>query len=335
MRGNSAAFLCPLRDSMSPAVMSDLSAARSGAMPHHGILKGPAGLRAGWRLLIFLAILFALGYATDRSVDALIRRAHADFTTPLDNVLLLELMLVPLLIATWIMGRIEGRTFADYGLPWRRAFRIPFWQGAAFSFASFTVLILVMRLVGVVSFGPMALHGLAACRYGVAWAILVFLGALLEDFAYRGYLLFTLTTGIGFWPAAGFTSLLMGGMHYFNPGGHGLGPLSATLYCLVTVLVLRRTGDLWMPLGIHAAWAWGEVYFYGVPDSGFPSNGRLFEASFHGSTWLTGGAFGPEASIFAVILMAIWGVSFSLWLRGVRYPPAGSLRESQAGSDRG
>jgi hypothetical protein len=70
-----------------------------------------------------------------------------------------------------------------------------------------------------------------------------FLAALLEDLTYRGYLLFTLTTGIGFWPAAVVTSLLMGGMHYFNPGGHGLGPF-VIFYCLVTCLIVRRTGDL-------------------------------------------------------------------------------------------
>lgn len=119
-----------------------------------------------------------------------------------------------------------------------------------------------------------------------------------KDLILDDYLKFTLTTGIGFWPAAIVTSLLMGGMHYFNPAGHGLGPVATTMYCLVTCLVLRRTGDLWMPLGIHAAWGWGEVYFYGVPDSGYPADGHLFGASFHGNPLLTGRGFGPEASIF-------------------------------------
>ena len=277
-------------------------------------------MRAGWRLLIFLAILMLLGYGTSRSVDALTRRIHADFSTPLDNVLLIDLLLLPLLITSWIMGRIERRTFADYGLPWRQAFGRRFWQGAAFSFASFTVLLLVMHVAGVFSFGAIALHGWDVWKYAVAWAVLLFLGALLEDFFYRGYLQFTLTTGIGFWPAAVVTSLFMGGMHYFNPGGHGLGPVAATLYCLVTVLVLRRTGNLWMPLGIHLAWAWGEVFFFGVPDSGYRANGHLFTASFHGSALLTGGGFGPEASIFTLVLLTMWGVVFSVWLRGVRYP---------------
>ena len=124
----------------------------------------------------------------------------------------------------------------------------------------------------------------------------------------------------------------MGGLHYFNPSGHGLGPVAATMYCLVTCLVLRRTGDLWMPLGIHAAWAWAEVYFYGVPDSGYPANGHLFSASFHGNLWLTGGGFGPEASIFTLVLLAIWGVIFSVWLRGVSYPNPAAVQRPRGGS---
>jgi membrane protease YdiL (CAAX protease family) len=293
----------------------------------NNLWKGPNGLRPGWRLLIFVAILVLLGYGMSRSVDVLTRSMHADFSTPLDNVFLLDLLLLPLMIATWIMGRIEHRTFADYGLPWRRAFGRRFWQGACFSFVSFTVLLLVMRLAGVFSFGAIALHGWDVWKYAAAWAVLAFLSALLEDFLYRGYLMFTLTTGISFWPAAVVTSLLMGGMHYFNPSGHGLGPVSAIMYCLVTVLVLRRTGDLWMLLGIHAAWSWCELYFYGVADSGYRANGHLFTAGFHGNSLLTGGGFGPEASIFTLILMALWGVILSVWLRGVRYPDPAAVQQ--------
>lgn len=301
--------------------MSDASEAMSAPpMPHYGILKGPNGLRAGWRLLIFLAMFVPLVYGTSHGIDALTHRTHADLSTPIGNVFLLDLFLLPLFIATWVMGRIERRTFADYGLPWRRAFGRQFWQGAGFSFASFTVLLLVMHLAGVFSFGPIELQGWDVWKYAAAWAVLAFLSALLEDFFYRGYLLFTLATGISFWPAAVVTSLLMGGMHYFNPNGHGLGPVSAIMYCLATVLVLRRTGDLWMPLGIHAALSWAELYFYGVTDSGYRANGHLFTAGFHGNPLLSGGGFGPEASIFTLALMAIWVVIFSLWLRGARYP---------------
>jgi uncharacterized protein len=182
-----------------------------------------------------------------------------------------------------------------------------------------------MRLAGVLSFGPITLHGSNTWKYAAAWMVPMFLGVLLEDFQYRGYLLFTLATGIGFWPAAIVTSLLMGGMHYFNPAGRGLGSVAATMYCLVTCLVLRRTGDLWMPLGIHLAWDWGESYFYGLQDAGSSAVGHLFDARLHNSVLLTGGAFGPEASIFNLVLLAAWAVIFSIWLPVAKYPNSAAI----------
>jgi hypothetical protein len=145
--------------------MSDASGATPALLvPHYSILKGPNGLRAGWRLLIFFAILLPLGYGVSGGVDALIRRTHSDFSTPLDAVFSTDLLVLPLLIATWIMGRIERRTFGDFGLPWRRAFGRRFWQGACFSFVSMSLLFATMRLAGVFSFGAIALHGSASGR---------------------------------------------------------------------------------------------------------------------------------------------------------------------------
>jgi hypothetical protein len=69
-----------------------------------------------------------------------------------------------------------------------------------------------------------------------------------------------------------------------------------------------------------AAWSWGEVFFYGVPSRGLPGQEYLLNASFHGPTWLTGGAFGPEASWPSLALLIIWGIFFSIWLREVKYP---------------
>jgi uncharacterized protein len=286
----------------------------------HTIWKGPNGLRAGWRLLIFFALVVPMFWGTGRISDALMYRLSLSDGTPAGVTVYLGIFLIPLMLATWIMARIEGRTFADYGLPWRRAFRRQFWLGTAISFASISILMVVLRLFGAYSYGSFALHGADVVKYGLLWTVPVFAAALLEDFVYRGYLLFTLTTGIGFWPAAMVTSLLMGGLHYFNPGGHGLGPVAATEYCLVTALVLRRTGDLWMPLGIHATWSWGELYFYGVQSSGFPSQGHLLNSSLHGPVSLTGGTFGVEASWPSLILLTVWGIGFAVCLRGTRYP---------------
>ncbi len=187
------------------------------------LFKGSSGLRAGWRLLIFLAILLPVGYCASRFTGLLYRTLHTDFYSPGGGAILGGNFVLALLLATTIMGRIERRSLADYGLPLRRSFCLQFWQGSAISFLSLTALMLALRWSGAASFGKPVLGVAEALKYGLMWMLPLFLMALLEDFFYRGYLLFTLTSGIGFWPAAMVTSLIMGGAHYFNPGGHGAG----------------------------------------------------------------------------------------------------------------
>jgi membrane protease YdiL (CAAX protease family) len=289
------------------------------------VFIGPNGLRAGWRLLIFFAMLLPLGFCAGKISDMLAERLHTGMDSPLGGTVAIGIFFVPLFLASVIMARIEGRSIADYGLPLRRAFRGQFWLGATFSFVSLTVMLLVIHLAGAFSYGAVALHGTEIWKYAVVWTVPLFLSVLVEDFFYRGYLLFTLTTGLGFWPAAFVTSLLMGGMHYFNPGGHGLGPVAAFLYCMATCVVIRRTGDLWTALGIHAGWSWGEIYLYGLTSSGFAAQGHLLSGTFHGPTWITGGEFGSEASVPSVLMLILWIVIFAIWLRGDKYPNPGAV----------
>ena len=118
----------------------------------HRAFYGSSELRAGWRLFIFLAIVIALINASNMIVRGLLR--GADDTT---LFLVREVMdFLIFLLASWIMGRIEGRTIADYGLPWRRMFRVQFWQGVLLGFASITGLLAAMRVVGVFYFGSIA-----------------------------------------------------------------------------------------------------------------------------------------------------------------------------------
>jgi membrane protease YdiL (CAAX protease family) len=82
--------------------------------------------------------------------------------------------------------------------------------------------------------------------------------------------------------------------------------LAAAFIGLFFCLTLRRTGNLWFAVGFHAAWDWGETFFYSVPDSGMTSPGHLLSSTLHGPTWLSGGGVGPEGSVlcFAVIALA-------------------------------
>jgi membrane protease YdiL (CAAX protease family) len=69
--------------------------------------------------------------------------------------------------------------------------------GILLGFASITALLTIMRLADVLHFGNIVFHGAEAGKWAVVYALVFILVALKEEFFNRGYLLFTLTTGIG------------------------------------------------------------------------------------------------------------------------------------------
>jgi uncharacterized protein len=291
------------------------------------VFRGERELRAGWRPAIFLAIVIALTQGSSLAVGRLMRGADDDAL-----FLVRELMdFAIFLVASWIMGRIEGRTIADYGLPWRRMFRGEFWQGAVLGFAAITGLLAMMRVAGVFYFGTLALHGADVAKWAILWGLVFLLVALREEFRARGYGLYTLAAGIGYWPAAILSSAYFGYSHHGNTGEDWIGLFNAGAFGLLLCFLLRRTGNLWLPIGLHTTFDWGETYFYGVANSGNVLPGHLLKSSSAGRAWLSGGTVGPEGSVLCTLLIIILWLGCAAWLREVKYPKAVSIQDSRVG----
>jgi uncharacterized protein len=273
-------------------------------------------LRAGWRFLIFLVIVAALLKAESWSIRVIMRNADRDAVWLFGELMFFLICL----LAAWIMGKIERRTVADYGLPWRRMFRAQFWLGAAIGFASITALLAALRAVGAFHFGRIALRGADAVKWAAVYGFVFLLVAFKEEFQYRSYAQFTLSAGIGYWPAAIALSGLFGYSHLGNSSENWIGALVAGSFGLLLCLLLRRTGNLWLPIGLHAAWDWGESYFYGVPDSGVVLPGHLFNSSASGPGWLTGGTVGPEGSYLCLLLLAILALVVNALFPETKFP---------------
>jgi len=294
----------------------------------HRAFYGPSELRAGWRLCIFLAIVVALINAN----NLLVRRVLHD-ADGVTLFLVRELTdFLIFLLASWIMSRMERRTIADYGLPWRASFRVQFWQGVLLGFGSITALLLAMRVVGVFYFGRIALHGFAIWMWAAVYALVFILVALKEEFRARGYGLFTLSAGIGFWPAAILSAAYFGYSHHGNSGEDWIGLLNAGAFGLLACFLLRTTGNLWMPIGLHTAFDWGETYFYGVADSGQTLPGHLLNSSSSGPVWLSGGTVGPEGSLLCTLLIVMVWLLCAVCLRQVRYPNLATIQNSHGKS---
>jgi membrane protease YdiL (CAAX protease family) len=268
-------------------------------------------LRAGWRLLgyVVLSITFA-GVGKRVAVFLnLPQITHSSFNAP--GMLVQELVLmIAALAAAAIFSVLEKRPFPVYGLPVASGFRARFWQGIVWGLVVVTGVILLIWLPGGYSFGSLALRGRELWSYAALWALVFLCVGVFEEFLFRGYTQFTLTTGIGFWPAATMVSGAFAAVHLGNTGESAMGALGVFAIAMFFCLTLRRTGNLWFAVGMHASFDWGQTFLFSVPDSGLVAPGHLLNSSIRGPVWLTGGTVGPEASIMAFIVLALAAVIF-------------------------
>lgn len=294
------------------------------------IFTGPNGLRAGWRLLIFAVLIVILlgafvlirngGVQGFREAQ---RHAGEITVTPLLMGGAEAIAFVLLCVATFVMGKIEHRKFSEYGLPLRQAFGKDFWIGALSGFLAISGTMLAIFLLHGFRVTGVALHGTAVLFSVLAWGVAFVLAGLFEEFLCRGYAQFTLASGIGFWPAALVMSGLFAFGHSLNANETAVGSMVTGLFALLFCLFLRRTGSLWIAIGFHAAWDWGQA-FYGVPDSGILTSHGVLTSAFSGPRWLTGGIVGPEASVFTPIALLVVALIFSRYYRENRTAKPGS-----------
>src|SRR5258707_3451519 len=195
--------------------------------PLRKIFFNDAELRAGWRFFIFFVLLIVVSLAANFVVR------HVRKSPPARNqpVVLrpraiiagdaLQFALVLGIAA--IMAKIEKRQLRHYGLPLKQALRGNFWAGCLWGFGAISVLLLALRADHNFYYGAPELSGWSIVRFASLWAIAFLFVGLFEEFTLRGYAQFTLTTGMGFWPAASLFSLLFAALHWSNPGETSFG----------------------------------------------------------------------------------------------------------------
>jgi uncharacterized protein len=160
------------------------------------------------------------------------------------------------------------------------------------------------------------------------------MAAVLEEVVMRGIVFRILEQSLGSWTALAISAALFGLLHLFNPGvtllNAGAVMLEAGILLAAAYMLTRR---LWFCIGIHFAWNFTQGGIFSAAVSGEPTNG-LLQSRLVGPVWLTGGTFGAEASVVAVILCVAAGLSLllasrrqghliaSLWSRSAASAPA-------------
>ncbi len=173
-----------------------------------------------------------------------------------------------------------------------------FFGGLGLGIGIFSLVLLVLWMLGV--YHPGGWGTAAALGPGMLDAMNA---GVLEETLFRGFLFRLIAMVGGTWSALVVTAALFGAAHAANPGA----TLASSAAIAVEAGILlgvayALTGRLWFAIGLHAGWNFAEGSIYGMSVSGLQATPALFTGSLRGPIALTGGAFGPEASIVAVIV---------------------------------
>ena len=282
----------------------------------------------GVRLTIYIAT--AVFLTATLSLIPLELNRVSFFRSPFPWLMFLQeaLLFAAAFLPALLLARLERRSVGDYGLPLRGFLSVRFLQGGVLGIAEISLLMSCISLFGGYTFGGLALSGVGILEWLLFWSVFFVAVGLYEEFVFRGYLQFTLTTKIGFWPAAWILSLSFGALHRLNSGENWVGSAGVAAAGLVFALVLQRTGNLWFAVGWHAAFDFGETFLFSVPNSGIVLNGHLSNASLHGPAWLTGGSVGPEGSVFSFLILGLSALLIHLIFPESKYLAVRGLKPS-------
>lgn len=213
------------------------------------------------------------------------------------SILFAWLALVALLAATIFIERITtGRSPAAIGFDPRYALR-DLAIGAGLGTVLFSAVVLELAAAGyyrmtTIHFKP---------QLGAA-ALLLVAGAVTEELLFRGVIFRLIEEWAGTWIALIISAILFGAVHATNPAATWVSSLAIALEAgvlLAAAFVVTR--NLWLPIGLHFAWNFLEGPIYGTQVSGHTFVTGAFAAQVHGPAVITGGSFGPEAGLPAML----------------------------------
>jgi membrane protease YdiL (CAAX protease family) len=250
------------------------------------------------RIVFFAAMLIGFGMVTRTAVITLGWTGKA--ADPLHHALaILSLQLVPALLGYAILVRLierrrmrelSPRTIPTYGL-------VSFLIGAVL----FSMVVGVLWLAGsyhVTGTDPQVdwLPGVLVAGIGAG---------ISEEIIARGVIFRIVEEGLGTWWALVISALFFGGAHIFNPGATLWSSAAIAIEAgLLLALIYHVTRSLWACIGLHAGWNIMQGTVYGIPVSGGAIKGWLI-SNRTGPDWLSGGVFGAEASVVALLLCSL------------------------------
>jgi membrane protease YdiL (CAAX protease family) len=274
-------------------------------------------LRAGWRIALFVPIVMALAFGFQTLIKATLGGLPQDPTEKMFAQLVMAATVGTL--ATLIARRfLDKRTFVSLGLT-LDLHAIKDWIfGFVLSAAMAGVVFSIHLATGLMDFqgvNPEISTSAFLADFGLMIMSYVVLVAFWEELVFRGYLLQNMIDGMGKLWAVILSCLLYGVVHHFNPNAGLLSSAIIVLFGYLRLYGYLETSQLWLSMGMHAAWNFFQGPVLGYSASGYETRTILLHQPV-GPTWLTGGEFGPEGSVITIPVVLLALVAMRWWSSG-------------------
>jgi membrane protease YdiL (CAAX protease family) len=282
--------------------------------------NGPVPPQSQWRqhpvaqILVFAGISTAILLAVGMPLVAIFRLVHLHIDPDSERGgLTVEFCLAVAAVLGYgvVTRRIERRSLADAGFA-PRGFFSETAIGLMIGGGVFSAIIGMMGAFGLYQTGSVNAHFRPLLPLALFLCIAVF-----QETAVRGCIFQTLERQYGSGIALTASSLFFGLLHLGSPvnglstGQWLVGPLFLSLETgLLFSAAYLLTRRLWLPIGLHWGWNFFETSIYGTANSGAWESdpNTLFAGHVHGPFLVTGGAFGPEASLIGLCIGSYAGI---------------------------
>ncbi|MER7725217.1 CPBP family intramembrane glutamic endopeptidase [Streptomyces sp. NPDC096323] len=226
----------------------------------------------------------------------------------------------------WVVGRTEHRPVTELA---REGARVSAGRGVLIGVALFGAVIL-----SIAASGQYHVNGIGSVTGAVGLIGFMAAAAVTEELLFRGVLFRVIEERGGTWIALTLTGTVFGLMHLLNPNASLWGAIAIAIEAggmLGAAYAATRT--LWLPIGVHLGWNFAASGIFSTEVSGNDTPQGLLDSATSGSHLLTGGDFGPEGSLYAVLFGAMLTTAF-MWLahRRGHVVPRRSRRVAEAGT---
>ena len=223
---------------------------------------------------------------------------------------------IMLMVYAFLVQRVEGRPVKELAV---RPMAGELGLGLLAGLGLYTLCVLI--LMGLGNYRIDGHRGWLILLAGMATPLAT---GVYEELWFRGVVFRLTQEWFGTWLAVVISSLIFGFVHWDAAGATLQGLVSISLWAgLLLCATYVLTGRLWLGIGLHSAWNYTQGPVYSGSVSGNEAPDGFFKSTLQGSEWLTGGSFGMEASVIALLVCGTAGVLMMAKAvqRGLVVPP--------------